>query len=59
MGKLVDTNDRSGLYPCFLRALLNDLGNFGSWIRVKVFASHHLSTEVSSAFVDMYPHSVL
>ena len=29
---LLDTNDRSRLYPCFHLALLNDLVSFGSWI---------------------------
>ena len=56
---LVDANDRSGLYPCIHLALLNDLGSVGWWMRVKLFASHHLSTRVPSSFVDLYPHSVL
>ena len=52
-----DTHDMSGLYPCCHHALLNDLGSFGSWIRVKLSVSNNLSNMMPSSFVDKYPHS--
>ena len=36
---LLLTKERSGLYPRFQRLLLNEQGSFGSWIRLKWWAS--------------------
>ena len=39
-----DTKMRSGLYPFFHIALLNDFGNFALWMSDNLFESAHCST---------------
>ena len=41
---LDDAKMRSGLYPSFHLALLNDFGSFALWISVKLYEFSHCST---------------
>ena len=54
-----DTNMRSGLYPFFYIALLNDFGSLALCMSDRLFESVHCSTETPSLFVLVYPQSIL
>ena len=54
-----DANMRSGLYPFFHIALLNDFGNFALCMSDRLFDSAHRSTASPSLLVEVYPQSVL
>ena len=54
-----DTTMRSGLYPFFHIALLNDLGSFALWMSDNLFQTTHCSTASSSLSVVVYPQRVL
>ena len=50
---------RSGLYPFFYIALLNDFGSFSLCTRDMLFDSAQSSTASPSLSVEVYPQSVL
>ena len=50
-----DTKMRSGLYPFFHIALLNDFGSFALGTSDRLFESAHCSTDSPSLFVVVYP----
>ena len=52
------TKMRSGLYPFFHIALLNDFGSFSLCMSDRLFGSAHCSTDSPSLFVVVYPQSV-
>ena len=54
-----DTKMRSGLYPFFHIALLNDFGRFALCMSDRLFEYAHYSTDSTSLFVAVYPQSVL
>ena len=54
-----DTKMRSGLYPFFHIALLNDFGSFALWMSDNLFESAHWSTASPSLSVVVYPQRVL
>ena len=54
-----DANMRSGLYPFFHIALLNDLGSFALCTSDRLFDSARSSTASPSLPVEVYPQSVL
>ena len=54
-----DTKMRSGLYPFFHIALLNDFGSFALCMSDMLFESAHCSTDSPSLFVVVYPQSVV
>ena len=54
-----DANMRSGLYPFFHIALLNDFGSFALCMSDRLFDSAHSSTASPSLSVEVYPQSVL
>ena len=56
---LKDTKMRSGLYPFFHIALLNEFGSFASWMSDNLFESAHCSTASPSLSVVVYPQRVL
>ena len=51
-----DTKMRSGLYPFFHIALLNDFGSFALWMSDNLFESAHCSTASLSLSIMVYPH---
>ena len=54
-----DTKMRSGLYPFYNIALLNDFGSFALWMSDNLFESAHCSTASPSLSVVVYPQRVL
>ena len=54
-----DTKMRSGLYPFFHIALLNDFGSFAMWMSDNLFESAQCSTASPSLSVAVYPQRVL
>ena len=54
-----DANMRSGLYPFFHIALLNDFGRFALCMSDRLFDSAHSSTAFPLLSVEVYPQSVL
>ena len=54
-----DANMRSGLYPFFHIALLNDFGSFALCMSDRLCDSAHSSTASPSLSVEVYPQSVL
>ena len=54
-----DANMRSGLYPFFHIALLNDFGSFALCMSDRLFDSDQSSTTSPSLSVEVYPQSVL
>ena len=54
-----DTKMKSGLYPFFHIALLNDFGSFALWMSDNLFESAHCSTASPSLSVVVYPQRVL
>ena len=50
-----DTKMRSGLYPFFHIALLNDFGSFALWMSDNLFESAHCSTASLSLSIVVYP----
>ena len=54
-----DANMRSGLYPFFRIALLNDFGSFAMCMSHRLFDSAHSSIASPSLSVEVYPQSVL
>ena len=52
-------NMRSGLYPFFHIALLNDVGSFALCMSDKLFDTAHSSTTSHSLSLEVYPQSVL
>ena len=54
-----DANMRSGLYPFFHIALLNDFGCFALCISDRLFDSAYSATASPSLSVEVYPQSVL
>ena len=56
---LDDANMRSGLYPFFHIALLNDFDSFALCMSDRLFDSAHRFTASSSLSVEVYPQSVL
>ena len=54
-----DANIRSGLYPFFHIALLNDFGSFALYMSERLFGSAHNYTASPSLSVEVYPQSVL
>ena len=54
-----DTKMRSGLYPFFHIALLNDFGSFALWMSDNLFEYAHCSTASPSLSVVVYPQRVL
>ena len=54
-----DANMRSGLYPSFHIALLNDFGSFALCLSDRLFNSAHSSTASPSLSVEVYPQGVL
>ena len=54
-----DTKMRSGLYPFFHIALLNDFGSFALWMSDNLLESVHCSTASPSLSVVVYPQRVL
>ena len=54
-----DANMRSGLYPFFHMALLNDFSSFALCMGDMLFDSAHISTASPSLSVEVYPQSVL
>ena len=53
-----DTKMRSGLYPLFHIALLNDFDSLALWMSDNLFESAHCSTASSSLSVVVYPQRV-
>ena len=54
-----DTKIRSGLYPFFHIALLNDFDSFALWMSDNLFESAHCSIASPSLSFVVYPQSVL
>ena len=54
-----DTKMRTGLYPFFHIALLNDFGRFTLCMSDMLFESAHCSTDSPSLFFVVQPQSVL
>ena len=54
-----DENMRSGLYPFFHIALLNDFGSFSLYMSDKLLDSAHSSTASPSLSVEVYPQWVV
>ena len=54
-----DTKMKSGLYPFFHIALLNDFGSYALCMSERMFEIAHCSTDSPSLFVVVYPQRVL